>query len=64
MNETEKNLGDDKPAVEEDVADGNKESPANEAEEKEPEDKVIIQPIGFVYVNPELLLHLKMSKFS
>ncbi|CAL0302876.1 unnamed protein product [Lupinus luteus] len=39
-NETEKNLGDEKPAVKEDAAgDANKESPANEAEEKEPEDK-------------------------
>ncbi|ESW11640.1 hypothetical protein PHAVU_008G047300 [Phaseolus vulgaris] len=38
VNETEKNLGDEKPAVEE-VADGNKDSPANETEEKEPEDK-------------------------
>jgi len=39
VNETEKNLGDEKPAVEEDVADGNKDSPTNETEEKEPEDK-------------------------
>ncbi|OIV98711.1 hypothetical protein TanjilG_24882 [Lupinus angustifolius] len=39
-NETEKKLGDEKPAAEEDAAaDANKESPANEAEEKEPEDK-------------------------
>lgn len=38
MNNTEKNLGDEKPA--DDVADGNKESPANGGEEKEPEDKV------------------------
>lgn len=42
-NETEKNLGDEMPAVEEDVAGGNKEGPTNEAEEKEPEDKVITQ---------------------
>ncbi|KAK7343227.1 hypothetical protein VNO77_11813 [Canavalia gladiata] len=40
VNETAKNLGDEKPSGEDDVAaDGNKESPANEAEEKEPEDK-------------------------
>jgi len=37
--ETEKNFGDEKPA-EEDAAEGNKDSPANENEEKEPEDKV------------------------
>lgn len=43
MNETEKNLGDEKPAVEE-VADGNKDNPANDTEEKEPEDKVISNP--------------------
>ncbi|MQL41666.1 hypothetical protein EI012_27560, partial [Escherichia coli] len=37
---TSKNLGDEKPLGEDDVvADGNKESSANEAEEKEPEDK-------------------------
>lgn len=40
MTETDKNLGDEKPAVEEEVADGNKDNPVNEAEEKEPEDKV------------------------
>ena len=41
-NETEKNVAEDKPAGEEDAAaaDGNKETPATEAEEKEPEDKV------------------------
>lgn len=38
--ETEKNLGDEKPAGEEDAAEGNKDSPANENDEKEPEDKV------------------------
>lgn len=38
--ETEKNFGDEKPVGEEDAADGNKDSPANENEEKEPEDKV------------------------
>ncbi|KAK7295287.1 hypothetical protein RJT34_18193 [Clitoria ternatea] len=38
VNEAEKNLGDEKP-VAEDVADANKENPANETEEKEPEDK-------------------------
>ncbi|KAK2415372.1 Hyaluronan / mRNA binding family [Trifolium repens] len=37
--EGEKNLGDEKPAVENDAAEGNKDTPANEAEEKEPEDK-------------------------
>lgn len=41
-NETEKNVTEEKPAGEEDAAaEGNKETPANEAEEKEPEDKVI-----------------------
>lgn len=40
-NETEKNVSEEKPAGEEDAAaEGNKEVPANEAEEKEPEDKV------------------------
>ena len=39
-NETEKNVGDENLAGEEGAADGNKESPANETEEKEPEDKV------------------------
>lgn len=39
-NETEKNLGEEKPAGEEEAADVSKETPANEAEEKEPEDKV------------------------
>ncbi|CAI8613367.1 unnamed protein product [Vicia faba] len=39
VNEAEKNFGDEKPAAENDVAEGNKDSPANEAEEKEPEDK-------------------------
>ncbi|OMO69615.1 Hyaluronan/mRNA-binding protein [Corchorus capsularis] len=38
VNESEKNLGDEKPAGEEDGADANKENP-NESEEKEPEDK-------------------------
>lgn len=33
-------MGDEKPVVEEELADSNKETPANEAEEKEPEDKV------------------------
>lgn len=47
-NETEKNLSDEKPAVE-DVADGNKESSANENEEKEPEDKVTAQSIYSFY---------------
>ncbi|CAI8601406.1 unnamed protein product [Vicia faba] len=39
INEAEKNLGDEKPAAENDVAEGNKDSPANEAGVKEPEDK-------------------------
>ncbi|QHN79263.1 uncharacterized protein DS421_19g668620 [Arachis hypogaea] len=40
VNETGKNLGDDKPSGEDDVAaDGNKENPSNEAAEKEAEDK-------------------------
>ena len=38
--ETEKNFGDEKPVGEESAADGNKDSPANENEEKEPEEKV------------------------
>lgn len=40
VNETEKNVGDEKPVVEEEAPDSNKENPSNEAEEKEPEDKV------------------------
>lgn len=40
-NETEKNVGDEKPGGEEEAADANKETPANETEEKE-EDKVIV----------------------
>lgn len=39
-NVTERNLGDEKPVGEVDAADGNKETPTNEPEEKEPEDKV------------------------
>ncbi|PON99730.1 Hyaluronan/mRNA-binding protein [Trema orientale] len=39
VKETEKNLTDENPAVEEGAADGNKETAANEPEEKEPEDK-------------------------
>ncbi|XP_044503653.1 RGG repeats nuclear RNA binding protein A-like [Mangifera indica] len=39
VNESEKNFGDEKPQGEEGVADGNKDSPANEPEEKEPEEK-------------------------
>lgn len=42
VNETLKNLGDEKPGEDEVAADGNKENPANEVEEKEPEDKVIV----------------------
>lgn len=40
VNVTEKNLSDDKPVGDEGAEDGNKEAPADEAEEKEPEDKV------------------------
>ena len=40
-NETEKNVGDEKPVGEEEAADTNKETPANETEEKEAEEKVI-----------------------
>ncbi|XP_021903291.1 RGG repeats nuclear RNA binding protein A-like [Carica papaya] len=39
VQENDKNLSHEKPPGEEDLADGNKESPANEPEEKEPEDK-------------------------
>ena len=39
-NEGEKNLGAEKPVGEDGVADGNKETPVNEPEEKEPEEKV------------------------
>lgn len=39
VNETEKNVGADKPVNEEDVVDGNKDNPENEPEEK-PEEKV------------------------
>ncbi|XP_030965503.1 RGG repeats nuclear RNA binding protein A-like [Quercus lobata] len=38
-NETEKNVGDEKPVGEEEASDANKETPANETEEKEAEDK-------------------------
>ncbi|KAK4592655.1 hypothetical protein RGQ29_016975 [Quercus rubra] len=38
-NETEKNVGDEKPVGEEEAADTNKETPANETEEKEAEEK-------------------------
>ncbi|CAN6562582.1 unnamed protein product [Malus baccata var. baccata] len=38
-NVTEKHLGDEKPVEEGDAADGKKDTPANEPEEKEPEDK-------------------------
>uniref|UniRef100_A0A803NHA0 Hyaluronan/mRNA-binding protein domain-containing protein n=1 Tax=Cannabis sativa TaxID=3483 RepID=A0A803NHA0_CANSA len=39
INETEKNFGDENPAGEGAAADGNKEAPPTEQEEKEPEDK-------------------------
>ncbi|KAK8702688.1 hypothetical protein V6N13_021029 [Hibiscus sabdariffa] len=39
VNETKKNLDDEKPAGEEDARDANKENPTDEPEEKEPEDK-------------------------
>ncbi|TXG62505.1 hypothetical protein EZV62_009499 [Acer yangbiense] len=39
VNESEKNLGDEKPAGDRDAADVDKESPTKEPEEKEPEDK-------------------------
>ncbi|KAF8412931.1 hypothetical protein HHK36_000903 [Tetracentron sinense] len=39
VNESEKNLGTEKPLGEEDALDANKENPINEPEEKEPEDK-------------------------
>lgn len=38
--ENEKNGGANKQVVEEEAADGNKEKPVNEREEKEPEEKV------------------------
>lgn len=40
VNEGEKNLNVEKPAVEEDAANGNTETPAKEVEEKDPENKV------------------------
>nr|POE55773.1 rgg repeats nuclear rna binding protein b [Quercus suber] len=39
-NETEKNVGDEKPVGEGEAADANKETPANETEEKEAEEKI------------------------
>lgn len=49
VTETDKNLVDEKPAVDEEAADANKENPANEAEEeKEPEDKVNF----YIYLKP------------
>lgn len=61
-NETEKNLVDEKPAGEEDAADGNKETvAANETEEKEPEDKVNGQQL---LLSPIVLnLHLPLLNF-
>lgn len=60
-NEVEKNQGAEMPSGEEGAADVNKQSPANEAEEKEPEDKVnvflhnvnvsIIQMLRFLSIN-------------
>jgi hypothetical protein len=48
--ETEKNVvGDEKPVVEEDAPDSNKENPANETEEKEPEDKVNVFDFHLTY---------------
>lgn len=43
VNATDKNLGEEKPVGEVDAADGNKDTPANETEEKEPEEKVSCQ---------------------
>lgn len=43
VNATEKNLGEEKPVGEVDASDGNKDTPANETEEKEPEEKVSYQ---------------------
>lgn len=40
VNESEKNLADEKPAGEEDAAEGNKENPTGERAEIEPEEKV------------------------
>lgn len=61
-NETEKNLTDEKPAGEEEAADGNKETvAANETEEKEPEDKVNVhqlRPSPIVLNLQSLLLNL------
>ena len=66
MTESDKNLADEKPPVEDEVADGTKDSPANEDEEKEPEDKVNVH----IYLNSFrfdlylLCLHLKFPVFS
>lgn len=52
VNETAKNFGDEKqnPSGEDDVAaDGNKENPTNEAEQKEPENKVIVLCLFLVF---------------
>ena len=52
VNETAKSFGDEKqnPSGEDDVAaDGNKENPTNEAEQKEPENKVIVLCLFLVF---------------
>lgn len=42
VNDSEKGLGAEKPAGEEEVVDGSKDTVATESEEKEPEDKVSV----------------------
>ena len=42
VHENEKNVGTEKQSAEEDALDASKENAANEAEEKEPENKVVL----------------------
>lgn len=56
---TVKNLADEKP-TEEDVVDGNKENPAVDIEEKEPEDKVNLQILVFHFP----MIYFLSSKFT
>ncbi|GFY81251.1 hyaluronan [Actinidia rufa] len=62
VNEGEKNLFDEKPPGEEDATNVNKEDPANEPEEKEPEDKVNVFYFILGYINnPKIQLLVEMT---
>lgn len=55
--EVEKNVGSEKPLVDEEGADASKDNPVNEPEEKEPEDKVNLSfGLGYsLWINSPLL---------